>query len=138
MELRLYGPASPRGLVLERAEGSEVALRLDHLQDPLGTERADELVLQVGVTDEDAELLEACSVERSPKVAFLARVAKSCDPGATVLGEEAPDRLRAAHRDHGNAIGGEVAAVALGERFDRHLVADALDEDYGSAQGTFT
>ena len=43
--------------------------------------------------------------------------------------QEAPDRLCAAHRHEGNALGVEIPTAALGKRFDRDQIARPLDED---------
>ena len=93
---------------------------------------ADELVLEVGVADEDAGLFHAGSLEGAAELTLLAGVAEAPEPDVepvrAVLGQEAPDRLGAAHSDDGDAFGVEIPTVALGERLDGALVADPLDE----------
>jgi hypothetical protein len=59
VELALDAPSLLRGLLLEDAERSELALRVDDPFHRGGTERADQLVLQVGTApgpdiDDDA------------------------------------------------------------------------------------
>ena len=46
-ELLLSGSSSPLRLLLEGAEGSKVSLSVNDLLDRVGTERADQLFLQV-------------------------------------------------------------------------------------------
>ena len=48
-------PVAPLRLLLEGPERAEVAVRLDDLLDGFRAERADQLVLEVGVADEEAE-----------------------------------------------------------------------------------
>jgi hypothetical protein len=141
-ELGFDGAPSPGRLVLERAEGAEVSFGLDDPLDAVGAEGANELVLEVGVADEDAGFLDPSSLEGAAESALLTGVAEAGEPDVqalrAILLEVAPDRLRATHGDDRDPLSGEVATVPLGEGFHRDLVADALDEDYGSAHGTFT
>ena len=46
------------GLLLEGVQQAELALAGDHVDHPVGAERADQLVLQVAVADEEAEPFE--------------------------------------------------------------------------------
>ena len=64
-ELRFDRAAAPGGLVLKRAERAKVSLGLDNLQHPLRAERADELVLEVGVADEHGDRFEPAPLLRS-------------------------------------------------------------------------
>ena len=135
------GPALPRGLLLERAEGAEIALGVDDLLHGLGPESADQLVFEVCVAHVEAQPFhvvtsevgaETGSLETAPELAFLGGVVEAGQPDVeplrAELPEELPDRLRTTDRHDGDALGGEIAATALGERFDRVLVADTLDE----------
>jgi lipoyl(octanoyl) transferase len=141
-ELRLHGSSPPRRLLLERAERADVSLRLDDSLDAVGSEGADQLVLQIRVAHVEAEALHVRPVEvaaeprvleRSPEVTLLGRVAESCQPDTAPpraeLVDEAPDRLGAADRHDGDTLGGKVATPPLGEGFEREPVADPLDED---------
>jgi hypothetical protein len=103
--------------------------------------RTDELVLQVcnaHVETEpfhlDASQLgaEAGALETTPEVAFLAGVTKAgeadVEPLGSVLTQEPPDCLRAANRHDGDALGFEIPATALSQRFDCVPVADSFDQ----------
>ena len=118
-----------------------LALSLDDLFHRGGAESADQLVLQVRVAHVEAEQLqvgagevgaEARPLETAPELALLGGVAQACqpevEPGGAVPLQEAPDRLRAADRHDGDALGVEIPAAALGQRLERGLVADPFDE----------
>jgi MFS transporter, DHA2 family, multidrug resistance protein len=147
-KLLCRGPFSPRGLFLERAERPKIALCLDDPDDLLGAECANQLVLEIGDAHVEAERLhvrareagaEPGSLETATELRFLADVTEAREREAESSRaeplEEAPDRLRASDRHHGDALGLEVPAAARGERLDRDLVADPLDEHDG-AHGT--
>jgi carbonic anhydrase len=140
-QLLLGGPALPGGLLLERAEGSELALRGDDLLDGGGPERADQLVLEVGDADVEAEPLhlrpaelraEAGPLEPAPELSLLGCVAEAGQPDRVSLRavelEEPSDRLRASDRHHLDALAPEIEAASAGERFQRALVAGPFDE----------
>ena len=73
---------------------------------------------------------------RAAEVAFLSLVAEARQLHVESLRaesmQEPPDRLRAPDRHDGDALGVEVAAAALGERFERALVAEPFDEHDGT------
>ena len=114
-------------------------------EDPLDcrrSERADQLVLEIGIAHVEAEPLhprprqmraEASPLERAAEVALLGGVAQAGQPRFIVplpdRVEDVADRLRAADRDDRDAFGHEVSPAASGERLERDLVADAFDED---------
>jgi len=140
-KLLLVGPASPRRLLLEGAEGFKVSLSADDLFDGGGTEGADQLVLQVGEAHVETESFhvgasevgaEAGPLETAPKVALLCSVTETRQPDVKPLraeqSQEPPNRLRTANRHNGNALSGEIPAPALSERFERTLVADSFNE----------
>src|SRR5437899_23945 len=87
-QLRLDRSASPRGLVLEIAERLELSLRGDDLLYAGGTERANQLVLEVHGADVRR------IAEHTPEPAFLAGVAQADDAFTLVLRRGAADRLR--------------------------------------------
>src|SRR5262245_57669814 len=133
--------ATPLGLLLECPEGAQVAVLLDDALDDLRPERADELVLEVGVADEEAEQFhavprEVCPETRvlqaPPEAALLAHVA---EPGErevetrwAVEVERAADCLRAADRDDRDALRRKVPPASVGKRLERDAVAEPLDE----------
>src|SRR5512132_569489 len=141
-QLFLSGPSAPCRLFLERAERVEVSLGRDHPFDRVGPERPDQLVLEIRDADVETEALhvgagqvgaETRALERALEVALLTGVAESGEADVQPLRaedvQEAADRVRTSDRDDGNALGVEVTAAALGERFQRELVAGAFDED---------
>src|SRR5262249_1359330 len=85
-QLLVHRPAPPLGLLLQRAEGAEIPFRLDDALDRVDPECADQLVLEVGLADVEAERLhvrarqrraEAGALEAAAEVALLAGVAES-------------------------------------------------------------
>ncbi|HEY8316721.1 MAG TPA: hypothetical protein VIG35_07645 [Gaiellaceae bacterium] len=141
-QLGLNLPSLLCGLFLERAERVEIALRLKDRFDRGCAEGTDQLDLQVRLADVEAELLhvsaiqggaEAGPFECAPEVLLVARVAQACEPDlgrARSRELEVPaDALRAADRHDADAFGIEASASTQRERFERTLVAHALDED---------
>jgi hypothetical protein len=120
------------GLVLEGPEASELALGFDDLLDAGGSEAADQLVLEVGVADVQAGRVEA----GAPEVSGLAGVAETGEADALrdERLEEGADVPGPADRDHGDALGREIAAAPGGQRLDGELIAHTFDKD-GSAHG---
>jgi hypothetical protein len=134
-------PSLPRSLLLQRAERPEVAVSVDDLLDDSCAECADQLVLEIRVAHVEAQALhvgacevgtEAGALESPPELALLSGVTESrqrdVEAARAEPGEEAADRLRTADRHDADALGGEIAAVALGERLERDTVADSFDE----------
>jgi carbonic anhydrase len=126
---------------LQRTEGTELALRVDDALDGGGAERADQLVLEVGVAHVEAEALhlgspevgaEAGSLEPAPELALLGRVAEAGQPDVApsrAVELQGPgDRLRATDRHDGDLLRLEVESTPAGQRLESALVADALDE----------
>jgi hypothetical protein len=138
-ELVLDRAASPLDLLLEGPERLEVSVCLDHFQHALCAERADQLGFEVGLADVEVRR-QAGTLEGLPELSFLAGVAEAGDPNVPKAPQVPPDRLCATQHDDLDALGGEVAALALSERLEGNLVAGALDENdpYGSLHGTFT
>jgi len=142
-KLLLGGPPFPRRLLLEGAEGPEVSVRLDDLLHSRGAERADQLILQIRDAHVEAQPLhvgtseagaESGPIEAAPELSLLCVVVETCHPDVMPLRpvqlEELSDCLGAADRHDGDALCFQVAAAALGERFERDLVADSFDEHY--------
>src|SRR5437867_13154530 len=111
---------------------------LDDREHALCAERPDQLGFQIGIAHVEAELLhpgaievraEAGTLEPALELALLARVAEPRKPETAKTFEETADRLRAAHRHDRDALAGEMAAAALGERLQRDLVAGSFDQD---------
>jgi hypothetical protein len=130
----------PGGLLLEGAERSELALGGEDILHRGGPEGPDQLVLEVGDADEEAESLEVgagevraelCALQSPLEMALLRGVTEAGQPEALrpEPGEEASDCVRAAHRDDGNPLGFEPPAAAQRQRLDGQLVAHPLDED---------
>jgi SAM-dependent methyltransferase len=147
-ELVLERPSLPPGLLLECAERSKLALRLD---DPLHRGCAhgpDQLVLQVrdahvepqgfhvGATEVRAE---PGSLEGSAEIPFLRLVAQArqphVEPSRAEHVEEARDVLRSPHRHDGDRLGVEVSPATFGQTQEREPVAHPLDQHDGARKG---
>jgi hypothetical protein len=97
-------------------------------EDRVGTVRADELVLQVGVADEDL-------VVGNPGAAEHVALARVAEPGHARVRkpvDKAADGVRAPHRENRGPCRRDVDAALSGERLERDLVAQAFDENHGS------
>src|SRR4051794_20365669 len=134
-QLSLRRPPALGGLLLERAKGAQLALRVDDLLDRVDAERADQLVLEVG--DAAAGLwAEPRALEAAAEIVFLARVAQAGERDVEAARAEAlqlaRDRLGAADRHHAHTLRGEIAAASAGERLDGRLVAQSFDEHDGT------
>jgi hypothetical protein len=140
-KLLLRGPPLPRGLLLEGAEGSKLALRVGDPFHGGGTERAEQLLLQVCDAHVETESFhtgasevgaEAGPLETALELALLGGVAQTSQPDVEPLRaeqiQEAANGLRTPNRHDENALGVEIPTTALGERFERDLVADPFDE----------
>jgi hypothetical protein len=140
-KLLLGGPSLPGSLLLERAEGPKLTLSVDDPFHGGGTESADQLVLQVcdahveplplhlGASEVGAE---AGPLETAPELALLSGVTETRQPDVKPLRAEQIQEpsygLRTTNWHNGDALGFEIPATALGERFERALVADPFDE----------
>ncbi len=144
-ELLFDWPSSPLGLLLQCAERSEVTLCLDDLFHRCGAKCADQLVLEVCLAHVEPQPFhvttrevgaEPGTLEPAAEIAFLFCVAEAGQLHVESLRaesmQEPPDRVRASDRHDGDTLGVEVAAAALGERFDRALVAETFDEHDGT------
>ena len=131
-QLLLVGQRSLGGLLLEGAKRCELAFGSDDLFHGRGTGRADELVLEVFHAHEEPEPFHVCSgedwaqagsLETSPEVTLLGGIAQAGQFDVRPTGaepiQEPADGLRSAHRHDGDALGGEIPATALGQRFER-------------------
>jgi hypothetical protein len=140
-QLLLRGPPMPRGLLLERAERSQVTLSVDHLFHSGGPKGADQLVLQVCHADEETEAFhigaaeigtQAGPFQAAPEVTLLARIAEASQSDAMPLRaepfEEASDVRRTSDGHDGDALGLEIPLTPLGQRLKRGLVAVPFDE----------
>ncbi len=140
-KLLLSRPSSPRRLLLEGAEGSEVSLSVHDLFHGGGAERADQLVLQVCDADVEAQPFhlaasevraEAGPLETATEVALLSGVAETRQPDVKPLRaeqvQEPSNGLRAPNWHDGNALSVKIPTTALSERFERALVADPFNE----------
>ena|SRR5215211_634832 len=127
VKLRFRGSSPPRGLVLEGSERAELPVRVDHLFHRRRTEGADQLVLEVGYADVEAERFhpgagqagaEAGALESALEEAFLRGVAEAGQPDVEASRpeavDEAPDRVRTSDRHDRDALGGEVPTASLG------------------------
>jgi hypothetical protein len=140
-KLLLDAPSLLGGLLLERAERSELTLGVDDPFHSGGAQAADQFVLQVGDTDVEPECFhagatevraEAGPLETAPEVALLLDVTQAgqsdVQPSRTEQLQEASDVPGTAHRHDGNALSVKVSTTALSDRFERDLVADPFNE----------
>ena len=140
-KLLLIRELALRGLLLERAERSELALGGNHLFHAGRADGADQLVLEIRDAHVEAELLhvgasevgpEAAALEAAPEIGFLSGVTETREPDVETAWAELfhvpPDRLSTADGQDGNPLRFEVAAPPLGKRLQGQLVADPLDE----------
>src|SRR5215211_1007320 len=140
----LFGRAiAPCRHLLERPKPMEIVVVPKDLLDPRRTERADQLLLQIGDAHEEAEPLhvrppepvaEAGALECPSEDRFLAGIAKAREARAvaacTELLEELPDAMCASEALDANARGCKVDAAPLGERLDCHLVTLPFDDQH--------
>ena len=126
-QLGLRAPTPPGRLVLEAAEGLQIAFACNHLLDTTRAESADQLVLETL----DADV--GRTAEHAPEPALLAGVAQPDDPFAVVLLRRATDCLRAADRHDLDAGCDEIEAELRRNRLEGDPVGDAFDEDHGHA-----
>lgn len=147
-KLLLIGPAPLRRLALEGPERGQLTLSVDNPFHGGEPERADQLVLQIRLAYEEAPQFNvgASEVGSEPgppqtalEVAFLRGVAQARQPDVEPLGTEqlqgASDVLRTPDGRDGDAFRVEITTTALGERFERTLVADAFDEHDRARRG---
>ena len=120
-------------------------MSLDDLLNRVDTEGAYQFLFEVGDAHVEAQPFhvgarevgaEPGTLERAAEVAFLSRVAETCqlhiEPVGAKSMQEPPDRLRTPDRHDGDALGVEVPASASGERLERALVAEPFDEHDGT------
>lgn len=144
-ELVLGGSALPLRLLLQGAESTKVSVRLDDLLNRGDAESANQLLLEIGDAHVETKPFhvaacefgaEPSTLETAAEVAFLFCVAEAGQLQVESLRPESmqvsPDRLCAPDRHDGDALCVEVPTAALGERFDRMLVADPFDEHDGT------
>jgi hypothetical protein len=140
-KLLLSGPSLPRRLLLECAERSKVTLSVDDLFHGGGTQRADQLVLQIcdahvetqpfhlGASEVGAE---AGPLETAPEVGLLTGVAETRQPDVESLRAEQIQEptygLRTPNGHNGSALSVKIPTSALSERLERALVADPFNE----------
>ena len=140
-KLLLSCALSPLWLLLQCAKRSQLALSLNDPFHRLGTQSTDQLVLQVCRADEEAQPLhvgagepgaEAGPLEAAPEVILLPGVADTGQPHAQPRRaeqvEELSDRLRAPDWHNRDLLSTKVATAALGQRLDRTLVAQPLNQ----------
>src|SRR5262249_49376676 len=142
VQLLVLGPVPLGRLLLEDSERVELALLLDELLGAGRAQRADQLVLQVGDTHEEAGPLQvapaldgaqAGALETSPEAGLLRRVAQPRHPDAEATRaeqvQEVPEVRGAPHRhDEGTPVVAP-APGARRERAEGRPVARALHQD---------
>src|SRR5215831_10247695 len=142
VELLLRALPLPRGHLPEDAQRPELALRADDPLDRGHAEGPDQLLLQIGAADVEAERLHvgagqggahAGPLQGPPEVAFLGGVAQAGQPDAEPVGaeqvQEVADVGRAVQVHDGDALRVERNAPPPGQRLERDPVAHPLDDD---------
>ena len=75
---------------------------------------------------------EVSPLQSAAEIAFLRSVVEAGQPGVQPLGAEESEEpsygLRTPDWHDGDALGAKISTTALGERFERELVADPFDE----------
>ena len=145
VKLLLGGAIAPRRHLLERPKPVEIVVGPKDLLDPRRTERAYQLLFQIGDAHEEAEPLHVRARELGAETGalqcpsedrLLAGIAKTREPRAipacTEVLEELPDAMCASEAFDANARWREVDAAPLGKRFDRDLVTLPFDDHHGA------
>ena len=140
-ELFLGTPFAMRELLLVGAKRTQYPVRLQDRLDDGGAKATDQLVLQIGLADVEAEALhlgtaeietEAGPLESTPQPALFARVAETSEPDArparSIPAQEPAERLRAPDRHDRYALGHEISAAPSREGLERKLVADTFNQ----------
>lgn len=140
-QLFLSTPSLPRRLLLEGAERSKLSLSVNDAFHGVGTEGADQLVLQVCNAHEEAQRfhVDASEVGAQPspfetalEVGLLCGVTETRQPDVqpprAELIQEASDGLRTPDRHNGDAFSVEIPTTAQSEPFEGSLVADSFNE----------
>jgi hypothetical protein len=141
-KLLLRSSSLPRRLLLKGAERAELTLSVDDLLHANCTKSTDQLVLQVCDAHVETEPFHICArevgteagpLETATKVALLSGVTETRQPDVKPLRaeqvQEASYGLRTADRQNRNALSVQISTTALGERFERALVADPFNEN---------
>jgi hypothetical protein len=136
----------PGGLLLERAKRGEVALVRQDRFKGVGPDRANELVFQVAVANEEARCFEvaACiglrvarSRQLTAKEPLFGSIAQAADAqsGASrpEMSKEPRHRLSAADRYYGHAFLRQVPCLEACQSLDGNLIADTLDQYNGTS-----
>src|SRR5262245_1057069 len=140
--MRLRAAAALRGLGLEDAKRYELTLCVEQALDRRSAQRADQLVLQIGVTGEEAERFEAIvgvtdnhpgAPQRLAQLPLLGRVVQSSQAQPYPLRSEYHSKMgdfrHAAGWHDDDVLRIEVIATPLGQRLQRALIAPTLDQN---------
>jgi hypothetical protein len=129
-------------LGLEAAKRAEFALGIDHAFDRRCAERADQLVFEIGVANEETQRLcgrareagtEPAMLETAQHMALLAHVVQAGERHAQTACADCVDKVaevgHAADRHDDDALGAKITSVPLRQRLDGGLVTPAFDQD---------
>ena len=125
-------------LPLQDPQRPDLTLLFDHLLHCRDAQRPDQLVLEIGIADEEAQPLqvetEAGPRKSAPEPERLSCIAQAGQSEVRTSRaepiEKAPDVRRPAHRHDGDSLRVKIAPGAGGQRLDGALVTDTLDEDH--------
>jgi hypothetical protein len=136
VQLVLVRPVTVRRLLLEGAEGAQLALLVEDALHSCRPECTRQLVFEVARTGEEAGTLELASVggaECAQEVLFLAGVVEPGHLNIAVPRQEARQVSVPSHRHDRDTFCIQVAATTPRERLDRGSIARAFDQ-YDRAQ----
>ena len=132
-----------RGLLLKNPERREITLLGKDLLDPRDTERPNQLVLEIGIADEEVLVLQIADgggvphtdrIESFVEETHLGQIAQPgypyVQPGRTVAPEKMTDVSRSVHRKNGNAFGPQITIAPRRQCHHRTLIADSFDENH--------
>jgi hypothetical protein len=142
VQLSGEGQRALLGLLLKGAETARLALSVDDLFHAGATERADELILEVGLAHVEPERFQlgaidgrsdSAALECAPERVFLPGIAETGDLDAGLdVPEGVTERMSSSDCDNGDALGAEVAPAAFGQGLDGEPVAHPLHEYHGA------
>jgi hypothetical protein len=131
----------PLSLLLKRTKRSQVLLFGKNGFDDIRTHRANELVFQIAVADEEPLLLEISTSQGRPvtsprqgtaEMLFFGCVTQTTDAQSTAVGSETSKesryRMSASDGYDDNSLLHKVSALKICQRLDRNLIADTLNQ----------
>ncbi len=142
LKLRIRGTPPPFRLSLERTKGPQLTLGVEDPLDDCGPDRSNQFVLQILDAHVKSQIGHGVDGGRRPNTALMQApphefggvgIAKTGEVPAFAVGPEPPEVaghcLGTPDRKHHNTLRFQITSPSPGQRFDRDLIADALDDD---------